>query len=501
MKIDCPSIVLEKLSSFFSKPLDQIMVERKAEDPRKGVLSLFQEAANRVPAYRQFLQDNGVVPEQVITYDDFAKLPLTNKPNYMQKYSLPDRCRDGSLMTCDRLAVSSGSTGIPTFWPRAMVDELEVALRFEQVFRQSFHAHERNTLAVVCFPLGNWVGGMFTTSCCWHIAQKGYLLTVATPGNKPEEIIRVVRELSPHFHQTVLLGYPPFVKDVVNTGITQGMDWSEFSVKFVFAGEVFSEEWRDLLLKQVGSISPCQDTSSLYGTADGGVLGNETPLSITIRRFLSRNPAVARKLFGESRLPTLVQYDPFGRFFEVIDGETLAVTADNGIPLLRYHIADRGGIIGYDEMLAFVKGHGLGSFDAYGVEPDDFNLPFVWVFGRADFTISFYGANIYPENVMVGLEQEMITRWVTGKFVMEVRESEDGLQILHIVVELLPNITGNAEKQSAIAHSIRSQIIRLNSEFANYVPETRQIPQIELLPFAEPKNFPVGVKHRYTRKS
>jgi phenylacetate-coenzyme A ligase PaaK-like adenylate-forming protein len=29
----------------------------------------------------------------------------------------------------------------------------------------------------------------------------------------------------------------------------------------------------------------------------------------------------------------------------------------------------------------------------------------VYLFGRADFTVSYFGANIYPENVSVGLEQ------------------------------------------------------------------------------------------------
>jgi phenylacetate-CoA ligase len=65
----------------------------------------------------------------------------------------------------------------------------------------------------------------------------------------------------------------------------------------------------------MGSENPCDDFASLYGTADAGVLGNETPLSICIRRFLARTPAAAKALFGESRLPTLVQYDPSSRLF------------------------------------------------------------------------------------------------------------------------------------------------------------------------------------------
>ncbi|MCI0654723.1 MAG: phenylacetate--CoA ligase family protein, partial [Methylococcaceae bacterium] len=335
---------------------------------------------------------------------------------------------------------------------------------------------------------------------CWHLAQKGYPLTVATPGNKPEEILRVVRELGPHYQQTVLLGYPPFVKDVVDTGLALGISWQRYNIKFVFAGEVFSEEWRSLMLQRVGSVSACRDSASLYGTADGGVLGNETPLSIAIRRFLAEHPAVARELFGESRLPTLVQYDPISRFFEVVDGATLAVTADNGVPLIRYHIADRGGISGHREMMAFLKDRGLDSLEAWGLDVEEIALPFVWVFGRADFTVSFYGANIYPENVVVGLEQAGLEAWVSGKFVMQAKTDETGSEFLHIAVELLPSVGADSDKQAVIGTFIRSQLLRLNSEFANYVPDEKQMPRVELLPFGDPEYFPAGVKHKYTRR-
>ena len=84
------------------------------------------------------------------------------------------------------------------------------------------------------------------------------------------------------------------------------------------------------------------------------MLGNETPLSIAIRRFLARRPDAARELFGESRLPTLVQYDPRARYFEARQG-TLLFTGDNGIPLVRYHIADSGGLLDYADLLSFLR--------------------------------------------------------------------------------------------------------------------------------------------------
>lgn len=500
MKSECSTEVIKRLSAFLQTPLDEILRRRQACDPREHALSVFRSSAANVPAYTKFLASRGINPERIKSVEDFQSLPLTDKANYMRVYPLPERCKGGSLTACDRLAVSSGSTGLSTFWPRAMVDELDVALRFEQVFRQAFQAHERDTLAVVCFPMGNWVGGVFTASCCWHLAQKGYPLTVATPGNKVDEILRVVRDLSPYFQQTVLLGYPPFVKDVVDNGKAQGMDWGAHAIRFVFAGEVFSEEWRALMLDRVGTSSPCHGSASLYGTADGGVLGNETPLSIAIRRFLANNPGAARELFGESRLPTLVQYDPISRFFELVEGETLAVTGDNGVPLLRYHIADRGGLMSHEGMLDFLRDWGADSMEEYGLKSEGCALPFAWVFGRADFTLSFYGANIYPENVMVGLEQQELSAWVTGKFVMEVRGDEDGSECLHIVVELAPSCVPDSSMEASIAQSIKTHLQRLNSEFANYAPLEKQMPSVELRAFGDPAYFPVGVKHGYTKR-
>ena len=485
---------------FISTPLDKLLLDQQSINPEDHILALFHRCVAEVPAYRKFLEAQNVNPANITTYSTFCALPLMDKASYIYAYPLAERCLGGSLKSSDRVAVSSGSTGQPTFWPRSIADELDVAVRFEQVFKDSFHAHERTTLTVVCFALGNWVGGLYTTSCCWHLTSKGYPLMVATPGNNKAEIFRVIQALAPHFEQTVLLGYPPFVKDVIDSGIAEGIDWTAYNPKLVFAGEVFSEEWRSLVLKRIGSTSPCYDSASLYGTADGGVLGNETPLSIAIRRWFSVHPEAARNLFGESRLPTLVQYDPASRFFELHD-DTLVVSGENSVPLLRYHIADKGGLVSFEDMWAFLNNHGVHSLAELGLDNSSQtrSLPFVFVFGRADFTVSYYGANIYPENVTVGLEQPEFTSWISGKFVLETRETDNSDKYLHIAVELLPAIQATIKLSEKIAESVKTQLLRLNSEFANYTPAERQLPQITLYSFADSDYFPVGVKHRYTR--
>ncbi|HKJ22625.1 MAG TPA: phenylacetate--CoA ligase family protein [Gammaproteobacteria bacterium] len=489
------------LHDFYTTRLEERLARHRRQAPGAAAIALCREAAEHVPAYRAFLQAHQIDPGAVGDHTALASLPLMTKDNYMRAHPLPARCRGGRIEDSEIVAFSSGSTGRPMLWPRGLGHELDIAWRFEQIFRDAFGADRRSTLAVVCFPMGTWVGGVYTAACCRYLAQKGYPLTLATPGNNKDEIFRVVEELGPHFDQVALLGYPPFVKDALDTGAARGIEWPRYRPKLVFAGEVFTEEWRDLVCRRIGSEAPWHDTASLYGTADAGVLGNETPLSIAVRRFLARHPGAARALFGESRLPTLVQYDPLSRYFEVSE-DTLAVTADNGVPLIRYHIADRGGIVDYAGMLDFVRRHGAElTAELAPRDPHErYALPFVYLFGRADFTLSYYGANIYPENVSVALEQPSVTQWVSGKFVMEVRPAGDGDARLAVAVELLPGVSAEERIGQALSASILQQLRRLNSEFAHYVPEDRQAPMVSLHPFGDPDYFPPGVKHRYTRR-
>jgi phenylacetate-CoA ligase len=447
------------------------------------IVALFHRVVASVPAYRDFLRTHGVDPAEVRTLEDFHGLPLLTKENYHRRYPLPDLCRDGKLG--DMIAVSSGSSGEPTIWPRSAADEAAISARFLQVLVDGFRADERTTLAVVCFPLGTWVGGLFTLSCLRHLSVQGNPITSVAPGNNKAEILRVIPELGRYVDQVVLLGYPPFVKDVIDSA---PFDWGPYQVKLVLAGEVFSEEWRSLVGERAAMADPVRDSASLYGTADAGVLGNETPFSVSVRRFLAADPGAASELFGSSRLPTLVQYDPASRYFEAHDGR-LVFSGDNGIPLIRYGIADEGGVLTRDEVLEFCARH------AFTPEPGP-DQPFVYVFGRSLFTVSFFGANVYPENVTVGLEQPGVSDWVTGKFVLETVENADRDTELRVTVELAPDRTGDP---AVVAESIRAQLVRLNSEFAHYVPAGRQLPHVELRPAGDPEYFPVGVKHRWVK--
>ena len=64
------------------------------------------------------------------------------------------------------------------------------------------------------------------------------------------DILSLARTLGPNHQQTVLLGYPPFLKGVADAGVAAGLPWADLNVGVVAAGEVFSEDWRALMGKR-----------------------------------------------------------------------------------------------------------------------------------------------------------------------------------------------------------------------------------------------------------
>ena len=71
---------------------------------------------------------------------------------------------------------------------------------------------------------------------------------------------------------------------------------------------------------------------------------------------------------------------------------------------------------------------------------------------------------------------------------------------LSIAVELAAGASATPRIGEQIADAVLAVLTRLNSEFVNYVPQDRQRPSITLWPAGHPEYFPVGVKHRYSRK-
>jgi phenylacetate-CoA ligase len=115
------------------------------------------------------------------------------------------------------------------------------------------------------------------------------------------------------------------------------------------------------------------------------------------------------------------------------------------------------------------------------------------------FTLSYFGANIYPENISIGLESNDVKNFVTGKYVMQIIEDENRNLHFKITVELAIGIEPYEELKIKITNSILDSILHINSEYKNYVPKEYQAPLVELRKTADAEYFPAGVKHKYVR--
>ncbi len=82
------------------------------------------------------------------------------------------------------------------------------------------------------------------------------------------------------------------------------------------------------------------------------------------------------------------------------------------------------------------------------------------------------------------MEQPDIRNWVSGHFVLHVAENAQRDKELHVIVETSPGLEPAANLPEMIGASIRRQLLRLNSEFANYVPAAYQAPRVTF-PFLE----------------
>ncbi len=375
-------------------------------------VNLFKKTYKEVPAYKTFIKKHKVSAESIRTGEDFKKVPIMEKKNYLYANDFKDLFSNNEIPPM--IYASSGSSGQPTFWFRGNEQEVAGGKIHEKIFSEIFGIKKsESTLVVICFSMGVWVAGNYTLAACRYISNRGYKLTTVTPGIEKSDILNCIKTLAPNFKNLILAGYPPFVMDVVQEALKKRIKFNK-NTKVITAGDKFSEEWRNVLAQAL-NVSPLNSIISIYGCADAAVLGYETPLSIFIRRESLKRPQLYQELFGDEEIqPALVQYDPEHVYFEEHNNE-LIFTADTAIPLIRYNIHDLGQIFSYRSMLEKLADLSL-SKSAQRLENNNFKFPFIVKKGRTDVAVTFYAINIYPEQIKAAVGTSKLKKFLTGNF-------------------------------------------------------------------------------------
>lgn len=472
----------------------------------KRALALFHAMASRVPAYKDFLKKHHINPSTIKTIHDFSCLPTIDKNNYLRAYPLEALCWGGKLKEQSwTISATSGSTGEPFYFPRTHEQDLQYATTAELYLLDNFHIDTKKTLYIIGFPMGVWIGGVFTYEALSILQERGYPLSIITPGINKLEIIKAVKNLGPFFDQIIIGSYAPFLKDILDDAPHYGVNWKAHHVGFIFSAEGFSETFRDYIIRKTGLPNPYTTTLNHYGTVDMGTMAHETPLCIFLRRKAISDTKLYSFLFGSTnRLPTLTQYLPEMFYFESQNGNLLCSTY-SGLPLIRYDLKDHGNIITQSALNKTMRDYDVDidvEIRTSGIKKNIWNLPFVYVFERSDFSVSFFAFQIYPETIRKAIQQKQFDDMLTGKFTMMVMYDKHGNQQFHVHIELRPDKNETVKLRSLITNAMIEQLTTENSEYRKTREEYPQqtIPILTFWPYEHATYFQPGGKQKWVKK-
>ena len=353
--------------------------------------------------------------------------------------------------------------------------------------------------------MGAWIGGVFTYEAIKRVAAKGYRLSLITPGINKAEVINNVKKLGSDFDQVIIGCYPPILKDIIDLGIEEGVDWGKYNLGVVFSAEGFSELFRDYIYKYAKLGNIYTSTLNHYGTVDLGTMSHETAASIMIRRQAVESKELFEELFGEiNRQPTLTQYLPELFYFEEVD-ENIVCSSYSGIPLIRYDLKDHGGMLTEQQVRNAYKSSGRDfnkELKSNGILDKYWNLPYVYLYERSDLSVTFSGAQIYPQEIHKALFDEALHKRITGKFTMISSYDKQARNYLELNIELRKNVSGNNELKKIILEKVVKQLLKENSEYRVLYSEDNKAltPRIKFWPHEHDLHFGGRGKQKWVKR-
>ncbi|MET3568247.1 phenylacetate-CoA ligase [Leifsonia sp. 563] len=456
---------------------------------RVGAEQQMERARRDVPAYRDFLETHSIAASSCL----LTSAPETDKRSYIDPYSTAERCRGGVIPRRDaEIDESSGSSGVPYNWLRGR-GELNQLRR--TLSRLAIFMYGEDIVTINGFSMGAWATG---TNVTMAFANNGL---IKSTGPDAQKMLSVFSMLGPD-RTYVVTGYPPFLLELLEYGKQQGFDWAPYRLMGIVGGEAMSETLRSRLLEHFDMVS------SAYGASDLDIgVASEFPLSTWIRRACAERPDLTQALFGETRrLPMLFQYDPLDYFVERNTSGELVVTVNRPTalsPRLRYNVHDAGGSLDFDEVIRICERHGLNPLEDAplpfgGRHP---RLPFLYVSGRSDSTVSYLGANIYPEDI----EQALFADAPIGEkgslrgYAISMAEGDDGIP--HPVVHVELETGGAGPEVTHLQERIITRLAQNSRDFRTALQEDSRAADIEVVvhqresgPFAEMSK---SIKRKY----
>ncbi len=386
---------------------------------RFGVWLRHVSSLHRVPAYRDFVQHSvaQAAPGETTRHG----IPMTDKANYVNAYSMASRCVGGTIPPRGVLIdESSGSSGQPTNWIRGVAERNANARTIRRGLEYRF-GHEP-LFVINAFALGPWATGINLT-----LALSSWC-RLKSLGPDIAKIVNTLTHFGPSHHY-LILGYPPFLKQLVDSA---DVNWSAYTVSFVYGGEGMSESMRRYL--QTRGVARVYGS---YGASDLELnIAAETDLTIALRQLMETRPEIASRIAQHGgTLPMVFQFNPADFFVESTPaGEMLVTVCRPGYvaPKVRYNIHDLGHVMRYPALRTLLAGFGI---NIEALAPRSLNLPLLFLYGRSDMSVTWYGCTIPPADIQDAVFRTPALSCIVDGFQLQTFEDGQGDKQLVIAIE------------------------------------------------------------------
>ena len=348
-------------------------------------------AYERVPFYRQALEECGVRPEDIRALEDIERLPLTSKDNFRTTY--PYGLFAVPLKEVVRLHASSGTTGKPVVSGYTRAD----LTMWGEVMARTFAAG--GVTANDIFQ--NFYGyGLFTGGLGAHIGAE---LVGATVVPISGGLTRRQVQLMEDFGVTAIGGTPSYTLVVAETAEGEGVDLrSRMKVRVGFFGaEPWTEGMRFEIEERFGL-----EAFDIYGLTE--VIGPGVAAECSQHKGLHINED---HFYPEVIDPESGKRLPDGEAGELV----LTCLTREALPLLRYRTRDRVALL----------------HDACPCGRTSVRMQRVR--GRTDDMLIVRGVNVFPTQI----EQVLLSHpGLTSNYQILVDRQRDQLDELEVKVEV-----------------------------------------------------------------
>jgi phenylacetate-coenzyme A ligase PaaK-like adenylate-forming protein len=198
--------------------------------------------------------------------------------------------------------------------------------------------------------------------------------------------------------------------------------------------------------------------------------------------------------------PMIFQYNALDYVIETTELGELVFTIGrqtSAAPKLRYNLHDIGGTMTHAELREKLASHGV---DVFELATPQSRFPILFVYGRSDLTVPFYGAKVYPTDIedVINADPDLVRQ--INSFQISSYEDEAIDRRLKICLETVKNLPIPLASTEKLHQVIFEGLCRVNQDFREvtkiFDPSCVeiQIYEFETGPF---KERDIRIKNRY----